>query len=249
MTDVGLYGDSFGTGSLPKLPNGSYDTGFDFHWSKLLEKEFNWNITNYAESGSSIFESYSNFVDNHNKYEKNLFIITTPGRYHAPLKFKSYKHIIPEDVTTHIVNLSHLEVWYNINRDYMKEEDHELIRDLKGWYMMQNYTYEITTCKLMIEDIKKIRPDTILIRVSDFNVTENFPLGEIYRQQCKLLGFDSSNLHTMENTALISGHFTPEINKLVAEYIKDRVITGKWQDWKIPNNFSFVANKKVYFGV
>lgn len=249
MNSVGLYGDSFATGSLPKLPNGEYNTGFNFHWSKLLEKDFNWNIHNYAVSGSSIFESYINFLDNHHKYEKNLFVVTIPGRYHAPLNFVNYKNMAPGDVQ-HITNLAHLESWYNINRGYLTEEDHILCKNLKGWYIMQDNTFEIITCQLMLENIKKIRQDTILIRVSEvFNIEENFPLYEIYKQQCRLLDFDWSGINMHENTSLISGHFTPEINKLVADYIKDRIISGSWRDWKIPDNFSFAENKKVYFGV
>lgn len=248
MIDVGLYGDSFGTGSLPKLPNGEYNTGFNFHWSKLLEKEFNWNIDNYAVSGSSIFESYINFLDHHQKYEKNVFIVTFPGRYHAALNVKNYKNMLPDDVV-HITNLAHLETWYDINRTYLKEEDHILLKNLKGWYIMHDHKFEIAACKLMIENIKKIRSDTILLRVSDFEIAENFPLGEIYKQQCELLGFDPHKINLHENTALISGHFVPEINKLVADYIKDRIITGSWRDWKIPDNFSFAENKKVYFTV
>jgi hypothetical protein len=249
MINVGLYGDSFGTGSLPKLPNGSYDTGFNFHWSKLLEKELHWSIDNYAVSGSSIFESYVNFLDNHHKYKKNLFIITQPGRYHASLNFKNYKHRMPDDVV-HITNLGHLESWYNIHRGYLREEDHILLKNLKGWYIMQDYKFEIITCTLMIENIKKLRPDTLFIRVTEqINVEENFPLVEIYKQQCRLLDFDCVNININENTSLISGHFTPEINKLVADYIKDRIINGSWRDWKIPDNFSFTENKKVYFNI
>jgi hypothetical protein len=241
MKSIGLYGDSFGTFSLP---NG-YDTGFNFHWSKILEKSLNWNITNYALSGSSVYESYNIFMQTHEKYDHNIFIVTIPGRYHKPLKFKN------NDKEHRIVTLPHLETFKKDCKIKFTDSDQELLENLRGWYNVHDYLYDQKMCQLMIEKIKNLRSDTLFVTVIEcyFDMPDiNKPLFEIYQEQCALLGFEY-NKPVYENTKLISGHFTPEINEVFADYIQTRILTGSWPKYKLPNDFKFKYTSKEYFNV
>jgi hypothetical protein len=245
MKQVALYGDSFGTGSLPKNSDGTYNEGIQYHWSKILEKNFNWSITNFAESGASVFETYKNFIEHNQKFELNIVIVTIPKRYFKPIQFSNRNDV------DRIVSLLHLESFVKHNFHNPTFKDLEIIENLKGWYnMIEDSDYDTEMCKLMVEKIIRLRPETILITVSHaFPISDNLPLFDIYKQQCDLLGFDCTKTLTIENTKLISGHFTPEINELVGNYISKRIVTGIWSDWNIPEKFKFTYNKKTYFGV
>lgn len=246
MKPVGLYGDSFGTGSLPKLSNGEYEVGFNYHWSKILEQKLNWVIDNFAASGSSVYESYSNFLETNKKYETIIFIVTISGRYHKPFKFKN------DQYEQRICSLPHLEtVLKNNGKNYYTSQELEILNHLRGWYNIHDYLYDVKMCQLMIKEIQSLRPDTIFLTVVPcyFNVDNlNKPLLDIYHEQCNLLGFDPYK-NTIENNKLISGHFTAEINQLFSEYLITRITTGNWPEWKIPQGLKFEHTSKEYFNV
>ena len=160
MKLVGLYGDSFGTYSLPKLPTGAPDVGFNFHWSKLLEKKLDWKITNYAKSGSSVYESYNKFLESHNSYEQNIFIVTIPGRYHKALKFENNSD------ESRIVTLPHLESFKKDYRYKFTDTDIELLENLKGWYSIHDFIYDKQMCQLMIKEIQNLTIEKQISRLS-----------------------------------------------------------------------------------
>jgi hypothetical protein len=245
---IGLYGDSFVTGSMPKLPDGSYDVGFNYHWSKLLEQELGHDITNLGESGSSIYETYVKFINQHERFEKNIVVLTIPGRY-----FKKIKLSFDND-NSHIVSIPHLETIKQKNIDELNDDDFAILRDLQGWYNLNDSEYESTVNRLMIKHMYELKPNTIFIKVTDHNLFDEFniknkALLDIYYQQCNLLGFDGSNSVVDENQKLISGHFTPEINKLFADYLIKRIETDNWSDWEVPKDLKFQYTKKEYFNL
>ena len=243
---VGLYGDSYGTGALPKLPDGTYDSGYGFHWIHTLAKKFYWSVTNTSTSGSSIFESYMHFLQTHHEHEKNIFIITSAGRYHRSIELANKKS------EYRFVHLAHLEHFIKTEKD-LTEDDLEVLNDLRGWFNMSSIAYEDITGELMIKHIQELRPDTIFILSNKFPnfLLNNYnkPLHEIYIQQCHMLGFEPSLAIANENTKLISGHFTPEFNDLMAQYIIKRLETGMWPEWEVPGDFKFAYTKKEYFGI
>ena len=245
---IGLYGDSFCTGSLPKLPNGRYDAGFNYHWSKIIEQQLGYNITNYGESGSSIYESYSKFLNQHKRFEKNIVILTVSGRYFKKIKLSVEKN------ESHIVGIPHLMSIKHLYNSLLTEDDLTILRDLEGWYNLNDSEYETNVNRLMIKHMYELRPDTIFIKVTDHNIFDEFniknkALIDIYYQQCDMLGFDGTKVTITENTKLISGHFTPEINKLFADYVIKRIETGNWSDWEVPNDLKFQYTKKEYFNL
>lgn len=233
---VGLYGDSFGTGSLPKI-NDNYDIGFNYHWSKLLEQHYNCNITNYTVSGASIYYCYRQFMDTHHLNDINIFLITSPARCNHEIEIKSVKH--------RIVNQSHLESYYNIN---LSDEELHALNEIKVWFKLLDVDQDVDMCELMIEKIYNTKPNTIFVPCLEwapsFIKSTNNHLYSLYVHQMKNLGMDTHKV--IENTKWISGHLTPEYNKLCADLIISRIDTGNWDKWVIPT-IEFGPNKNEYF--
>lgn len=240
MINVGLYGDSFCTESLGSEKHIAMQ-GFQHHWSKILEQKLNYNITNYGCSGSSIYEAYSYFLSNHEKYDKNIVVLTIQGRYYDSIKLSNYDPM-------HIVSLPHLDDIKNTR--ILNDDDIEILRDLQGWYNLSNHLYEKRISKLICQHMYELRPDTIFIRVTDERTeTDNYPLYNIYRDQCYLLGFDPVKVDAGENQELISGHLTPEFNRLFSEYLISRIENDIWPEWGIPQDFRFEHKVTDYFNI
>jgi hypothetical protein len=233
---VGLYGDSFGTGSLPMI-NDNYDIGINYHWSKLLEQHYSCKITNYAVSGASVYYCYRQFMDTHHLHDINIFLITSPGRYSHEVEIKSQKH--------RIVNVSHLESYFSPNI-ILSEEEKNSLNEVRIWFKLLDTDQDVDMCDLMIEKVVNTRPDTIFVPCLDWTPSTMVPtdnhLFSIYQHQMKSL--NAQNMQ--ENTKWISGHFTPEYNKVFADILISRIENGTWDDWVIPN-IVFGSNKDEYF--
>lgn len=70
MTDIGIYGDSFAIDRK-------------YSWINYLRQNLNAKITSYAQSGSDIMFSYSEFYKNYQNHDLNIFVLTEPSRDHV----------------------------------------------------------------------------------------------------------------------------------------------------------------------
>jgi hypothetical protein len=116
---------------------------------------------------------------------------------------------------------------------------------------IENYTDErgrdTDVCRLMIEKVSTVRPNTILVPCMDWELNilpTDKNLLSIYQKQMQTLGLDAHNVK--ENTKWISGHLTPEYNKLFADILSSRIDNGTWDNWVIPNVI-FDSHKDEYF--
>lgn len=234
---VGLYGDSFGTGSLPMI-NDNHDIGINYHWSKLLEQRYSCTITNYSISGASIYYCYKQFMETHHLHDINIFLITSPARYNHEIILNNVKH--------RVVNVAHLENLYKIPQK-LSDDELRALEEVRIWYKMLDYEQDADVCRLMIEKVSTVRPDTILVPCMDWQLNilpTDKNLLSIYQKQMHTLGLDTHNVK--ENTKWISGHFTPEYNELFADILSSRIDNGTWDNWVIPN-VAFGSHKDEYF--
>ena len=244
MINVGVYGDSFGAPTLG-APVSVAAQGFKHHWLTKLSEILNWNITNHSASGSSVYEAYRNFLRYNENYDLNIVIITISGRHNNTIDLSFEKNF-------RITSEHHLRDYIERNaHQVFTREDTELLRDLEGWYRINqnDYQYNISMTKLMHNDMKHLRPDTLFLRVNaELESIDNYPLFQVYADQSKLLGkrYDDSFLKA-ENPLLISGHFTPEIHELVADYVLDRINTGVWPEWNLPDDIKFNHSPEEYY--
>lgn len=237
---VGLYGDSFGTGSLPMI-NGEYDIGINYHWSKILEQHYGCTISNYAVSGASIYYCYKQFLDTHHLHDINLFLITSIGRYNHKIILNNTEH--------RIVNAAHLEEYLrNPEAYYLTEDNITALNEIGVWFKLLDMDYEYDMCTLMLEKVNNIRDNTIFVPctgwIPNFLGSTNNTMYSLYKHQMNKLNLDTHNVQ--ENTKWISGHLTPEYNKLFADILISRIDTGNWNNWSIPN-VTFGPNKEEYF--
>lgn len=70
---LAIYGDSF---SDPTWVSNTY-----MSWPELLANDY--NITNYSQTGTSMWWSYDKFLNTHNKFDLAIFVVTVPGRIHV----------------------------------------------------------------------------------------------------------------------------------------------------------------------
>ena len=71
---IAVYGDSYAKMSREEDGRKS--------WVDYLSEEF--DVTNYGETGSNLAFSYQHFLENHKKYEVNIFLGTSYGRLYVP---------------------------------------------------------------------------------------------------------------------------------------------------------------------
>lgn len=248
---IGIFGDSYGAASV----DGDEilaQKGMEHHWSTLLAKEHNSNVTNYSKSGSSIYFSYKNFIENHHKHDLNIFLITSHYRYTKFVKLPSDNR--ERYISTHLIKYAR-EHWGELN---LTDTDKEIVDMIDSWYKASDLEYIHDSNTLMILDVYRKRPDTLFIPCfiddSDLKlypmigITADFCMSDLFYHQNINLGIDNNNVHSDydENPELISGHLIPEYNKVAFELINNRLITGKW-NWKIPKNISIQHRVEDYF--
>jgi len=79
-----IAGDSFASPNWNGLPqeNSTWrDLPPETSWARLLEKTYNWQVTNLAVAGSSLAYSYLELIKhNLELYDKVIVVVTSPGR-------------------------------------------------------------------------------------------------------------------------------------------------------------------------
>lgn len=230
MTKIGIFGDSFGCQSTT-IGMGDPNLGMEHHWASLFALDLGAQLGIEAVSGSSLFYSCNKFLENHSLYDIVIFIVTDSGRYPVPI----YKNQF-------VTGLDHM----NAIRDIIDLDYSEEFARAEKWFESAPKSYLITVADLMIEKVKQIRPDAIIIPVCEHSMSPQkfveFGLGikntliEIYYEQMAQLDIsaNSMNVTRIENPIYIAGHFVPEIHEFFYDILKKKYTTGKWVWRKVP---------------
>jgi len=250
--NIGLYGDSFGAGSMVYDPLCTTPSvlGMQYHWSTLLQEELGCSLNNHAVSGSSIYFCFKEFLKTYHLNDRNIFLITFPGRYHTSLQFEGMHS------RDNIVSLGHLESFSK--HPTLTRNDIEVLNDLRGWYKMASEDFDIEMSKLMLHEVMRLRPDTIFIPcfggslIDAFSVSANVNpqqhLCLLYHHQMAQLKLDDTGMNSswMENSRYISGHLTPEYNRIAYRAISHLFKTGEWT-LEEPKEVIFGPDKDNYY--
>lgn len=243
MIKIGVFGDSFGAPSSTHPNHGDANIGMKYHWASLLANDLNAELTVEAQSGASLFFAYNKFMQNHMLYDTIIFTVPDCGRYPEPI-----------DGRFHIVTLGQVDV-------LKKEVDPELLPKLEhaaNWLTAAPMDYLITSSDLMVEKIKQIRPDAIIIPTCEYSISESKfnemglsisnVLVDLYYEQLAQLDISVNDINTVvvENPKLISGHFVPEIHEFFYGILKEKYDTGKW-NWKKCPRLNFNHRPDEYF--
>ncbi len=235
---LGIFGDSFaGVNDNPATAH--------FAWPTLLKNMLSTDVEVHAEGGSAVYWAYQQFIKHHSKYDKIIFVITSPGRY-------TKKVWLPHNNRTfHINGELAVDLWLD-PKNNLPAADTEILNEIKIYYKLMDYEWDKLSCELLINRISKIRPDVIFVpgfqhwtSIPQLK-TGNICLLEILHLQLNKLRFSLDNYVSVENN--IACHFTPEINFSVAEMMKDSLEKGEWAGYS-PNNVQHEHPVSYYYNL
>ena len=215
---IGIFGESYT--SFRKN-----DENYSTSWIYNLDVE----ITAYARGGASLLWVYMQFIENYEKHDRIIFVVPPATRADHFGTISSYK-----------------DAQNILSKRSLSQEDYDKAKLFGDYYThLQNDEVDNMFGALILESVLRHRPNTIFIPVhkylkffydksdkvttfDDFMHLQTRSLFPHYANQPEvniwLEGYSDSNT---------TNHFTPEINQLVASYVK-RALNGEgWQDWGI----------------
>ena len=214
MKSIGLYGDSFA--------GNPDESSFRNHWSQKLKKHLGCGLVNYGWAGSSIYFSYTNFLENYKDHDLNIFLITDPNRYFQKIRGA----VVP--------NVASLE-----RCDVLTSEEKKL---LAGWFFFSDHDHNIAMKDLMIGKILQLDPSVLLIPCFTWVAGKEIDIALDTLQQYQISRFNKDPKviiqNYSENPSIISGHLLPELHEFIFNVIKYKLESGIW-DWTGYENVKF----------
>ena len=217
MKKLGIYGDSFAD---YQMGHDDYPELDEFSWMHLLQSDY--DVTCHGLRGSSIYYSYSKFLESHADYDKIIFVVTTYDRWPLAINFANRKMCFPSLVSVEyaIKNLN----FFNVSA-----EDKQVQTKLRALHMYFKYlVHDLdkvnhTFADLMIAEIKRIRPDTIFVTFDTmWGYTEKF--------QENLVGVPQNLEYIAEKYYEIRCicHVSEEMNQIIYQDAKQALLSGTW---------------------
>jgi hypothetical protein len=239
---IGIFGDSYGKSGLGGIEN---------MWGHILAKKIGVNsYNNYCHGGSGPYYAYNTFLENQNKFDIVIFLATDVHRYHHIIRLES----VDNGKTVALSGINNVE-HYQKNKK-ISSNDMSLLESLKHWYLLNVEDYASDMQELMIKEIIRIRPDTIIIpcfekslkkdMFTEFGLASNNYMHQLTFVQQKSLGIDPNKKGWAEINETICCHFTKEMNIFFSDIVYDRYITGKW-NWIVPDTIPHNHSYDFYY--
>jgi hypothetical protein len=203
---IGLFGDSYACLTLDN----------EEAWFESKEILDSYKIESYAKKGSDITWSYNLFLKNHSKYKKNIFIVTESTRHSFV-------------VGPHTLHVSNIDTIDHISNQIKDLKIKNILQSLKTHYMyslpLEVYDFGLAG---MVERIKELRPDTIIVygfyNHSIEQITQsNFYLSQVSMMELAQFGINFDQMKKLGIGEGRSAHMTKENNIVFAKYIKDKL--------------------------
>lgn len=115
---IAIFGDSYAD------PYVNVERKWGISWARLLAENYNYKIENFGMKGSNLWWSYEKFLENYEKFDQIIFVVTAPGRLSSIEKIDEGKHL----------HMPGLEV---INFFEQNNKDNEFL--LKIYHSMKDY--------------------------------------------------------------------------------------------------------------
>ena len=154
---IAIYGDSFGNSLIEPLKEYKECDTRGKAWVELFQDDY--EVTNFSYPGSSLFYSYKLFLENNQKFDYNIFLVTEPNRITLPDEFD----IRP--LSKHI----NLGIIHSLNHKYSSKVTNDsrldiIISALQSYYAIVHNEHAINIFhNLMLENINRINQNTIII--------------------------------------------------------------------------------------
>ena len=203
LKTLAIYGDSFADPSF----------GFDADptiqsqgWPLLLKEQY--NVTLYGQGGSSVYYSYNNFKQTQSLYDYIIFVETTSGRWHHPIIIDSIKYCYCNYNSLDLTE-KQLEV-----RNHLTPDIKHKLAAIKTWYLeLLDLDHDEEMNRLMMAEIKNIRPDAIIIDLQFIKSWTRLLLlsfsEQLYKDHCE------GNLDEIRTIC----HWPEEFNRVLASHL------------------------------
>ena len=155
---IAIYGDSFGDDT------GQWPHRFDNvgpGWAQLLSSTGNNRVSNFCEGGASFSYSYNQFIGTHHDHDRIIFMVTCPGR--ITLEIEDFSNLAPS--YKHHPNYHQVLAWQaQLVKINPRSQGLVKLSALAQYFLfVKNDEYDIDSQWLLLNSVKKIRPDTIII--------------------------------------------------------------------------------------
>lgn len=210
---IGIFGDSY-----------SSIIGWrDVHpykgWPELLAE--NYKVINFSHNGSSLYYSKKFFDKHYKNFDKIIFAITAPGRFEFKVdtleknpKLCFGHQFLP---TLNAVK-SRLRI-KELNDDERRK--YQIIHDYKLY--IQNFEYEDYIHQMIVNDIVRLRPDTILIPCFKQSIRgEDNYLEQITKMEDEFLGAKTGFYIDKRKC-----HMSEENNKIIYNLVLDALMNNQ----------------------
>ena len=232
---IAIFADSHGDPNIMlQYPHRDAFNNVGPGWPDLVSQEF--DITNFSLSGTSTYYSYKLFCENHARFDRIIFIPSSPGRFSIFLPDRNYYfHCVPGFVKS-------LE-------DFVNDPSPYNFRDKQIFAAARDYVIHVLDLQreqmfdhLMIEQVKRLRPDAIMIPAfesSNMNITRT-TLSHISMLELKHWKIDNHYLRDVKLTEVRKCHLSDENNRMMFEKIKNVLngVSSKFEldetDFRIP---------------
>ena len=222
---IGVFGDSFAILKLNLTPT----------WIEILSEKY--NINNHALSGSNLYYSIEEIKKHHEEYDKIILVVTEPGRLRV-------SNLIPLGLSQQFIN-GPLDQKYSQRKELSKYE--KLVWEAANRYFacLQDDEYDRYIHNLMLDEIKKIRPDIILIPafINSWCNVNGSPMLSIYQKENTAWNFDLTTVVTQYKDNR-NCHMIAENNAIFA-YNADKWIHGEPVHIRL-DDFVTTTNKELY---
>jgi hypothetical protein len=222
---IGIFGDSFANSIL--YYKGQVDR-VGKSWGEVLAEKY--DVTNFGLGGSSTYYSYVRFLEHNQKFDKVIFIVSSPGRMTLSPDKALRSHIFGYPRTHQIVGINDTE--HGINSLLKLDPDSRDVLTLKSalnYYLYVENVHEQKMINSLYKDMVSIkRPDALVLRAFDQCDKHNMVLCDISAKENKAWFSDIHAIFTTHRE-LKRCHMTEENNKILASRI---------EEWLLTDNFS-----------
>jgi hypothetical protein len=241
LTNIAVFGDSFAArmhSEDSKLVKGFIQDLYKLCGRKYSEKEVTklrkslankyttWidviGADTYAYSGSDLYYSYNQFLKHHSKYDKCIFVITSPIRFSTNI-----------DGWLHCASIDDAKEGVDFATDDKTKKIYTTLVDFFNTVYYKDLDRIELINQAMLDSIKQKRPDVVFIKA--FN-----DLKQVFDLELKAwnMTFDESQDYT-KYIDLRHCHMTNKNNEILGNYILDNItnldkIDISTIEWHIP---------------
>jgi hypothetical protein len=213
-------------------------------WPRLLERDH--QVTNYSRAGTSLFYSMEQFEATQAAHERVIFTVTNAGRWPGtiwgqgmdrPLGIPGYHQA--QYLGLQLKNSRMFPQLAQATREQLIKQ----LKDIEVWYLgrAQHMPFEHYVHQLMINRIRSLRPDAIIVPIHTPHPSEELAENTVsfadysrraiewFKPHELPQGYHLDWLNSQWEEYHIVCHLTEETNQLVYQHMLTAIETGKWE--------------------